>query len=211
MSTSELMQWVNSRYVALSGESAKVQQLNADVLVCRNLSAQWDTRVAEWLKRTQGEAAERVASISKANAGTATSAAVHGQSAGQHAQDPKSIEGGAKIMGIVASPDSGCSAKLPMADARALNKLKEDLRELEDYVPWNAVVPSWGSRRAQWARRLKESPGVQTVARHLIMLEEALMENALHASWRVEMREDWAEEVMGEVSPQKVRRPGAHL
>ena len=45
MSTSELMQWVNSRYVALSGESAKVQQL---MLMCLSAGTCRPSGTREW-------------------------------------------------------------------------------------------------------------------------------------------------------------------
>ena len=67
----------------------------------------------------------------------------------------------------------GAASKQQVAEARALTKLKEDLGELEDYIPWNAVVPSWGSRRSQWAKKIKESTDVAAVGKLLLALEQA--------------------------------------
>ena len=71
-----------------------------------------------------------------------------------------------------------------IAAQRALAKLKSDLAELEDYIPWNAVVPSWGNRRAAWARKVRDCPDVQAVAKQLQALEQALHAHSFEESWR---------------------------
>ena len=128
MSTSELTHWINSK-----------------------TQSSWDTKVAEWLKRTQGRALE-AGSKSTSNDVKATKAE------------------------LKSKPVS----KLSKAEAGALSQLKQDLTELEDYIPWNAVVPSWGTRRAAWARRVKECEVANEVAKQLSLLEQALVEPALH-------------------------------
>ena len=143
MSTSQLHQWLNSR----------------------SQSAEWDTRVAEWLKRTQGQAAARAAST-KSDGGSAA---------------PKKK---ADKPAAAAASSSSAAAGGGDPEVKKLNKLREDVRELEDYIPWNAVVPSWGGKRSAWARKLKESPDVQAVGQHLTALEAALVDHAMAPGWR---------------------------
>ena len=83
-------------------------------------------------------------------------------------------------------------------------KLKEDLAELENYIPWNAVVGSWDGKRLKWASKLRDSTTVQEVAVHLLALEGALVSKALEASWQ-ESRDEWASDVGKEGSAHKVR------
>ena len=141
--------------------------------------------MAEWLKRTQGEAAARAVSM-KPSASSGASSSNGGGSSKESKKEPAAPKASGK----------------ESAEARALHRLKEDLRELEDYIPWNAVITNWGSRRTQWARRLKDSEDVQSVGKHLLALEQALVDAAMAASWRPETRDEWAEEA-AEVSSAK--------
>ena len=152
MSTSELTHWINSK-----------------------TQSSWDTKVAEWLKRTQGRALE-AGSKSTSNDVKATKAE------------------------LKSKPVS----KLSKAEAGALSQLKQDLTELEDYIPWNAVVPSWGTRRAAWARRVKECEVANEVAKQLSLLEQALVEPALLPSWRSDVHAEWLEELLCETSSSQV-------
>ena len=165
MSTSQLHQWLNSR----------------------SQSAEWDTRVAEWLKRTQGQAAARAAST-KSDGGSAA---------------PKKKAD--KPAAAAASSSSSAAAGGGDPEVKKLNKLREDVRELEDYIPWNAVVPSWGGKRSAWARKLKESPDVQAVGQHLTALEAALVDHAMEPGWRGESRDEWVADIASETSAQKMR------
>jgi hypothetical protein len=56
--------------------------------------------------------------------------------------------------------------------SQGLQKLKLDLLELEDYIPWNAVATNWANRRTVWARRLRECPDTSGVIKHLLQLEQ---------------------------------------
>ena len=152
MSTSELTHWINSK-----------------------TQSSWDTKVAEWLKRTQGRALE---------AGSKSST-----------NDVKAAK---------AEPKPKPVSKLSKAEAGALSQLKQDLTELEDYIPWNAVVPSWGTRRAAWARRVKECEVANEVAKQLSLLEQALVEPALLPSWRSEVHAEWLEELLCETRSSQV-------
>ena len=164
MSTSQLHQWLNSR----------------------SQSAEWDLRVAEWLKRTQGQAAARAAST-KSDGGSAA---------------PKKK---ADKPAAAAASSSSAAAGGGDPEVKKLNKLREDVRELEDYIPWNAVVPSWGGKRSAWARKLKESPDVQAVGQHLTVLEAALVDHAMEPGWRGESRDEWVADIASETSAQKMR------
>ena len=173
MSTSQLTQWLNSS----------------------SQSVQWDTRVAEWLKRTQGEAAERASSGPKPKAAGGASSAKSSARGG----------GGGGSGGGAASNKSN---KSEASESKALVKLKEDLAELENYIPWNAVVGSWDGKRLKWASKLRDSTTVQEVAVHLLALEGALVSKALEASWQ-ESRDEWASDVGKEGSAHKVRHARA--
>ena len=159
MSTSQLRSWLQS-----------------------HIQSDWDTKVAEWLKRTQGRALQEQSKQQSANSSfTSATAATHSS-------------GGDQVR------------KLTAADSRALNKLKDDVNELENYIPWNAVVNSWGNRRTQWARRLKECPDVTAVAKQLVALEAALLDVAMVDEWRADDNsKEWAEEVTNERSASKLR------
>ena len=138
----------------------------------------WDTKVAEWLKRTQA-AAEKQASKSRGEPSAAASA------------KPSKLP------------------KLSKAEQKHLGKLKADVTELEDYIPWQAVSAAWGNRRNAWARRVRECPDANAVAKQVNLLEQALVGHALLPDWRSEAREEWSEELLAETSAEKVRASAA--
>ena len=53
-------------------------------------------------------------------------------------------------------------------------KLKQDLQELEDYIPWNAVVATWGNKRGAWARKTRDCKDTRAVTKQLELLEQAI-------------------------------------
>jgi hypothetical protein len=159
------------------------QQL-ASWLKLQNQSV-WDTKVAEWLKRTQGRALKE----QSAKSGRSQPAAAgSGEAKARAKPAPK--------------PTSTSQGK---QEAKALTRLKEDLIELENYVPWNAVVSSWGSKRGQWGKKLEECTDVASIARHLATLEQALLAHSLEPEWRASNRDEWTADLLKESSAQKVR------
>jgi hypothetical protein len=93
---------------------------------------------------------------------------------------------------------------VPLVDAAALNKVIDDLLELENYIPWGAVASVWGSKRAAWARRARECTEVPAVARHIVVLEESMVAHAFDPEWRISVRDDWRSELLMETCPTKV-------
>ena len=150
-------------------------------LASSSQSEQWDAKVAEWLKRTQGRALQLQSSRAQSS-------------------------NNARAAGPGPGTNDEAAPKLSASESRALNKLKEDLSELENYIPWNAVVANWGNRRAQWARRVKECPDTASVGKQLLILEAALLDAAFDAEWRADTnRDEWADEVGEEQSPSALR------
>jgi len=97
------------------------------------------------------------------------------------------------------------------ADPVALFKLIEDLLELENHVPWRAVMPVWGSKRAAWARRTRECTEVAAVAEHVNILVDAMVADSFIPQWRDEVREKWRGELLRETDARKVRGPFSTL
>lgn len=158
----------------------------------------WDTKVAEWLKRTQGKALQEQKKQHAALTAKSSFAPRPKASIASGLAVPTSSAG--------SSATTAEAQKASAADQRALAKLKDDLHELENYVPWNAVVMSWGGRRAQWSKRLNECPDVSSVAKQLVALEAALLDAAVSDDWRSDgSRDEWVEEVLEERSPNKLR------
>ena len=56
-------------------------------------------------------------------------------------------------------------------EAKMLELLKQDLIELETYIPWQAVPASWGHKRNAWARKTNESIDINAVGKQLLILE----------------------------------------
>ena len=106
--------------------------------------------MAEWLKRTQGKALEEEAARAGVDANEAPAPAP-------------------------AASSSSKAKATSKTENKNLAKLKADLTELEDYIPWNAVVPSWGNRRSAWARKVRECPNAWAVAKQVLLLEQALV------------------------------------
>ena len=145
-------------------------------LASRAPSAQWDTKLAEWLKKVQTRAIEGATSSGSSRGGGGGGGGGGGSS----------------------------SSKGPIP--AGLGKAKEDILELEDYIPWNVVVPTWGGRRMQWAKRTKECRDVASVAKQLIDLEKALQPHAFEAGWKESGRNDWVAELQRETSPYQLRQ-----
>ena len=91
------------------------------------------------------------------------------------------------------------------AEQKAFAKLKADLTELEDYIPWQAVTASWGNRRNAWARRVRECADVPSVAKQVQLLEQALMTHALEPVWRTDVVHEWVVDLLQETKADKVR------
>ena len=190
MSTSELNHWINS----------KTQSL-------------WDTKVAEWLKRTQGRAMDSSkggggggggSSSRSSGGGGSSSKSGGGGGGGSSSKSGVGGGGGGGESSSSAKPEPKPKTKLSKAEASAMSKLKQDLIELEDYIPWNAVVPAWGNKRTAWARRTKECESVPAVAKQLNLLEQALVEPALLPEWRNEVHAEWLEELTSESKSEAV-------
>lgn len=103
-------------------------------------------------------------------------------------------------------PDSG-PPRPTAAPQHGLSRLKQDLLELEDYIPWNAVVTRWGGKRGMWARKIRECKDANAVARQLITLEQAIVWHAFEDSWRQSAREKWSKELQKETNPAQVGQP----
>lgn len=89
-------------------------------------------------------------------------------------------------------------------DPVALNKLIEDLLELENYIPWNAVVSVWGCKRAAWARRVRACTDLLSVIRQIIALEESMCPYAFDPAWRKGDRDNWRVTLLSSTVPKKV-------
>lgn len=189
MSTSELSQWLSSRVE----------------------SASWDSRVAEWLKRTQAKAAEAHQAKALEASGSKPSAETSGASKSSSAKvcattssaTTSSASKSSAAKGST-SKSSGAKPNINKAEQAALARLKQDLAELESYIPWNAVVSSWDGRRAAWARKVRDCDRAAAVAKQLSTLESALVEYALLPEWRSSIVAEWREELLAENSSDKV-------
>lgn len=84
-------------------------------------------------------------------------------------------------------------------------KLKADLLELENYIPWTAVCSSWGARRTAWARRTQECHDAQAVGKQLSALEAAIIEGAFEPEWRRAVSSEWRQELLEETNAERVR------
>ena len=152
----------------------------------RTPNPQWDTKLAAWLQRVQSRAIEEQSGGASSSSSSSSSKA--------SASTSNSSAGGA----------SSSSSARPSNHGMA--KLKADLLELEDYIPWNAVTATWANRRTLWARKLKECTDAQSVAKHLMQLEAALNSVSFCPEWRDGgVRDEWAEELTKEVRATKVR------
>lgn len=188
--------------------------------------SRWDTKIAEWVKRTQSKAHEEASAAKKPKPAPA---APHGGSSTSVAAGKKSLPppsagkrpvgrpagtgGGSSSAHAAAGPSSSAppgkkhkgSQSKAAKEREELEAVKKDLGELEDYVPWGVVVPSWSSRRTAWAKKLKLCDSVELVGRQLVILEAALVPHALEAGWRSDgTRDDWRAEVLEEVETAEI-------
>ena len=173
--------------------------------------------MAEWLKRTQGRALEE----------NSARGALHGVStcmcARSYAVADQSVLRARTLVHFHTSisrqlPDfclTGTQKEEPsglhtrdelktiakVTPQHGLAKLKQDLAELEDYIPWNAVVPSWSGRRGAWARKTRDCKDTLLVARQLSILEEAIVSFAFDREWRGNSHAEWHDELMKETNP----------
>lgn len=186
-----------SQYSVCLGLGMTTSELSA-WLISRSQSC-WDTKVAEWLKRTQGR------DIEKGLRST-------GSGPGRTEKPPPRVEAIASSKRSkdrsVLGDEMLASPRVPRAstllEETALKKLRDELLELEDYIPWNAVVSSWTSKRTSWARRTRECLDARAVSRQLVVLESALTSNALEPEWRGSIRDEWAAELAKETDAHEV-------
>lgn len=91
--------------------------------------------------------------------------------------------------------------------AKAQNNLltlKRDVQELEDYIPWNVVVPKWSTSRSAWARKTRDCQDTSGVAKQLIVLEQAIVDHAFEEEWRQGIRARWEADLLKESCPSQV-------
>ena len=156
----------------------------------RTPNPQWDTKLAAWLQRVQSRAIEE-------QSGGASSSSSSSSAKAPAASSSSSSAGG----GGSSSSTGGVKPS-----NHGMAKLKADLIELEDYIPWNAVTATWANRRTLWARKLKECTDAPSVAKHLLQLEAALNSVSFCPEWRDGgVRDEWAEELTREVRASDVR------
>jgi len=150
-------------------------------------SPHWDAKVAEWLKQAQARA---LSANGAQHRGASSSASSKGSGkAAKASQSAKaSPSGGASAKAATSREGSTPSGKGVQACGKAskeqsLRRLKQDLLELETYIPWTAVSSAWQSKRAAWERKTCEAEDAGCVVQQLLVLERFLLPCAFEARW----------------------------
>ena len=190
----------------------------------RSPSPQWDTKIAHWLKQAQSRAMATSSEAKKpggrddaparrcrwpashpARSLFAADAPSPGTSSKSPPKEPKAGRGARDGRGGGRVGGGGGKSTMSAASIKqGLAKLKSDLLELENYIPWNAVNSSWSGKRAGWARRTKDCKDTQATGKQLLMLEQAIVPNAFEGDWP-NQRSEWQSELHSETNPDEVR------
>mmetsp|Transcript_7326 Transcript_7326/g.24251 ORF Transcript_7326/g.24251 Transcript_7326/m.24251 type:complete len:356 (-) Transcript_7326:23-1090(-) len=149
-------------------------------------SPHWDAKVAEWLKQAQARA---LSANGAQHRGASSSVSSKGSGKAAKASQPAkaSPSGGASAKAATSRESTpggkGVQAGGKASTEQSVRRLKQDLLELETYIPWTAVSSAWQSKRAAWERKTCAAGDAGCVVQQLLALERFLLPCAFEARW----------------------------